>query len=85
MNNVSYKLDPSNISIKISEKESEVKNLSYDLVNEFINTKTQINYITKFAISNKRNRYAVKYLLRKYDMFAPRTWEVTKRKLFTIH
>ena len=34
MNNVSYKLDPSTISIKISEKESEVYNLSYDLVNE---------------------------------------------------
>lgn len=34
MNNVSYKLDPSNISIKISEKESEVYNLTYDLVNE---------------------------------------------------
>ena len=34
MNNVSYKLDPSTISIKISEKESAVYNLSYDLVNE---------------------------------------------------
>lgn len=34
MNNVSYKLDPSTISIKISEKESEVYNLAYDLVNE---------------------------------------------------
>lgn len=34
MNNVSYKLDPGSISIKISEKESEVFNLSYDLVNE---------------------------------------------------
>lgn len=34
MNNVSYKLDPSTISIKISEKESEVYNLTYDLVNE---------------------------------------------------
>ena len=34
MNNVSYKLDPSTISIKISEKESEVFNISYDLVNE---------------------------------------------------
>lgn len=34
MNNVSYKLDPGTISIKISEKESEVFNLSYDLVNE---------------------------------------------------
>ena len=34
MNNISYKLDPSTVSIKISEKESEVYNLSYDLVNE---------------------------------------------------
>lgn len=34
MNNVSYKLDPGSISVKISEKESEVFNLSYDLVNE---------------------------------------------------
>ncbi len=34
MNNVSYKLDPSTISIKISEKESEVYNITYDLVNE---------------------------------------------------
>ena len=34
MNNVSYKLDPGSISIKISEKESEVFSLSYDLVNE---------------------------------------------------
>ena len=34
MNNVSYKLDPGAISIKISEKESEVFDLSYDLVNE---------------------------------------------------
>lgn len=34
MNNVSYKLDPGTVSIKISEKESEVFNLSYDLVNE---------------------------------------------------
>ena len=34
MNNVSYKLDPSTVSIKISEKESQVFNLSYDLVNE---------------------------------------------------
>lgn len=34
MNNVSYKLDPGSVSIKISEKESEVFNLSYDLVNE---------------------------------------------------
>lgn len=34
MNNVSYKLDPSTISIKISEKESAVFNLTYDLVNE---------------------------------------------------
>ena len=34
MNNVSYKLDPSTISIKISEKESSVFNLTYDLVNE---------------------------------------------------
>ena len=34
MNNVSYKLDPSTISIKISEKESEVFDLTYDLVNE---------------------------------------------------
>ena len=34
MNNVSYKLDPSTISIKISEKESEVYNIAYDLVNE---------------------------------------------------
>lgn len=34
MNNISYKLDPSTVSIKISEKESEVFNLSYDLVNE---------------------------------------------------
>jgi len=34
MNNVSYKLDPSTISIKISEKEKKVFNLSYDLLNE---------------------------------------------------
>lgn len=34
MNNVNYKLDPGTISIKISEKESEIFNLSYDLVNE---------------------------------------------------
>lgn len=34
MNNVSYKLDPGTVSIKISEKESEIFNLSYDLVNE---------------------------------------------------
>lgn len=34
MNNVSYKLDPGSVSIKISEKESEVFDLSYDLVNE---------------------------------------------------
>lgn len=34
MNNVSYKLDPSTVSIKISEKESAVFNLTYDLVNE---------------------------------------------------
>ena len=34
MNNVSYKLDPGSVSIKISEKESEVFPLSYDLVNE---------------------------------------------------
>ena len=34
MNNVSYKLDPSTVSIKISEKDSEVFNLTYDLVNE---------------------------------------------------
>ena len=34
MNNISYKLDPSSISIKISEKESALFNLSYDLVNE---------------------------------------------------
>lgn len=34
MNNVSYKLDPSTVSIKISEKESQVFNLTYDLVNE---------------------------------------------------
>jgi len=34
MNNVSYKLDPGAVSIKISEKESEVFPLSYDLVNE---------------------------------------------------
>ena len=33
MNNVSYKLDPGTVSIKISEKESEIFNLSYDLVN----------------------------------------------------
>ncbi len=34
MNNVSYKLDPSTITVKISQKESEVFNLSYDLLNE---------------------------------------------------
>lgn len=34
MNNVSYKLDPSTVSIKISEKESQVFNLTYDLMNE---------------------------------------------------
>ncbi|MBQ3021250.1 MAG: hypothetical protein IJD92_03400 [Bacilli bacterium] len=34
MNNVSYKLDPSTVQIKISEKDSEVFNLSYDLLNE---------------------------------------------------
>ncbi len=34
MNNVSYKLDPSTITVKISQKESEVFNLSYDLMNE---------------------------------------------------
>ena len=34
MNNVSYKLDPGSVSIKISEKESEVFDLTYDLVNE---------------------------------------------------
>lgn len=34
MNNVSYKLDPGTVSVKISEKESEVFTLSYDLVNE---------------------------------------------------
>ena len=34
MNNVNYKLDPSTVSIKISEKQSEVFNLTYDLVNE---------------------------------------------------
>ena len=46
MNNVSYKLDPSTISIKISEKESEVYNLSYDLVNENkLDKKLSINSI----------------------------------------
>lgn len=34
MNNVSYKLDPTTVSVKISEKESESFNLSYDLLNE---------------------------------------------------
>ncbi len=34
MNNISYKLDPSTISVKISEKESEVFSLTYDLLNE---------------------------------------------------
>ena len=34
MSNVSYKLDPSTITIKISEKEMEEFDLSYDLLNE---------------------------------------------------
>lgn len=34
MNNVSYKLDPATISIKISEKEMKEFDLSYDLLNE---------------------------------------------------
>lgn len=47
MNNISYKLDPSTVSIKISEKESEVFNLSYDLVNENkLDKKLNINSIS---------------------------------------
>jgi len=34
MNNVNYKLDPSTLTIKISEKESKQFDLSYDLLNE---------------------------------------------------
>ena len=47
MNNVSYKLDPSTISIKISEKESAVFNLTYDLVNEKkLDKKLNINNVS---------------------------------------
>lgn len=47
MTNVSYKLDPGTVSIKISEKESEVFNLSYDLVNENkLDKKLNINSVT---------------------------------------
>lgn len=47
MNNVSYKLDPSTISIKISEKESAVYNLSYDLVNiNKLDQKLNVNSVT---------------------------------------
>ena len=47
MNNVSYKLDPSTISIKISEKDSMVFNLTYDLVNEKkLDKKLNINSVT---------------------------------------
>ena len=47
MNNVNYKLDPSTVSIKISEKESSVFNLSYDLVNEGkLDKKLSINNVT---------------------------------------
>lgn len=34
MNNINYKLDPSTVSIKISKKESQVFNLTYDLLNQ---------------------------------------------------
>ena len=47
MNNVSYKLDPSTVTVKISEKESQVFNLSYDLVNENkLDKKLNINSVT---------------------------------------
>ena len=34
MNNINYKLDPSTVSIKISKKESQKFNLTYDLLNQ---------------------------------------------------
>ncbi len=44
---VNYKLDPSTISIKISEKISDVKALSYDLLNEDkLNSKLSIKSVT---------------------------------------
>ena len=44
---VNYKLDPSTISIKISEKISDVKDLSYDLLNEDkLDSKLSIKNVT---------------------------------------
>ena len=59
MNNVSYKLDPSTISIKISEKESQTFNLSYDIVNENkLDPKLNINsvYLDKSEIIVKGSK-----------------------------
>ncbi len=47
IHSVNYKLDPSNITIKISEKVSTVKKLTYDLVNEDkLDPKLSINKVT---------------------------------------
>ena len=47
INTVNYKLDPSTISIKISEKVSSVKSLTYDLLNEDkLDSKLSIKSVT---------------------------------------
>lgn len=47
MNNINYKLDPSTVSIKISKKESQVFNLTYDLLNQKkLDSKLSIKNVT---------------------------------------
>ena len=47
MNNINYKLDPSTVSIKISKKESQVFNLTYDLLNQKkLDSKLSIKSVT---------------------------------------
>ena len=47
MNNINYKLDPSTVSIKISKKESQIFNLTYDLLNQKkLDSKLSIKSVT---------------------------------------
>lgn len=47
MNNINYKLDPSTVNIKISKKESQVFNLTYDLLNQKkLDSKLSIKSVT---------------------------------------
>ena len=47
MNNINYKLDPSTVAIKISKKESQVFNLTYDLLNQKkLDSKLSIKSVT---------------------------------------